>query len=71
MYPSLPGGRDIKYPCDCSGMKWMIEYNDVFKRESGNWILSWIELDKTDKGTNIEKFGIKFHYCLFCGKRIG
>lgn len=60
-----------EYPCNCSDMRWMIDNNKVFKREDGNWILYWIELDKTDKGANIERFGIKFNYCLFCGKRIG
>ena len=59
------------YPCDCQDMKWMVDNNDVFRKESGNWILAWIELDKNNKGTNIEKFGVKFKYCLFCGKRIG
>jgi len=59
------------YPCDCEDMKWMMETNKVFRYEDGNWLLAWIELDKTNKGTNIEKFGVKFDYCIFCGKRIG
>jgi hypothetical protein len=59
------------YPCDCVDMKWMMDNNNVFRKESHNWILAWTELDSTDKGTNIEKFGVKFNYCLFCGKRIG
>jgi len=73
MYPSLPRpkGSGVEYPCNCVDMKWMVDNNKVFRKESGNWILSWIELDKTKKGTNIEKFGVKFNYCLFCGQRIG
>jgi len=59
------------YPCDCEDMKWMVDTNDVFKYENNNWLLTWMELDKTNKGTNIEKFGVKFDYCIFCGKRIG
>jgi hypothetical protein len=60
-----------KYPCDCPDMRWMIDNNKVFKEEDGKWILTWIELDKTKKGTNIERFGVKISYCLFCGKEIG
>jgi len=59
------------YPCDCEDMQWMVDNNDVFRYEADRWLLAWIELDKTDKGTNIEKFGVKFDYCMFCGKRIG
>jgi len=58
------------YPCDCKDMKWMVDTNDVFKYEDGMWLLAWIELDKTGKGTNIEKFGVKFNHCIFCGKKI-
>ncbi len=58
------------YPCDCDDMEWMVENNKVFINEAGRWLLTWIELDKTTKGTNIEKFGVGFEYCLFCGKKI-
>jgi hypothetical protein len=58
------------YPCDCEDMKWMVDTNAKFKYEDGHWLDTWIELDKTDKGTNIENFGVKFNYCEFCGKRI-
>jgi len=51
-------------------MKWMMDNNNKFKYEDGHWIDTWIELDKTDNGTNIETFGVKFHYCEFCGKKI-
>ena len=58
-------------PCDCPSMKWMVDNNDVFRKEDCHWILSWVELtDKTKKGTNIERFGVKFDYCIFCGKKI-
>jgi len=60
----------MEYPCDCPGMKWMIDHNSVFRKEEGHWILVWMELDKTEKGTNIERFGMKFEYCIFCGKKI-
>jgi len=60
----------MEYPCDCPGMKWMIDHNNVFRKEEGHWILVWMELDKTEKGTNIERFGMKFEYCIFCGKKI-
>ena len=63
--------RQLMYPCDCLDMKWMIDNNKVFERHgSGKWVLSWIELDKHDKGTNIERFGVRFDNCLFCGKKI-
>ena len=62
MYPSLPAGskENFKnYPCECEDMRWMIDNNRVFKRHvNGKWVLSWIELDKHDKGTNIERFGV-------------
>lgn len=61
----------MKYPCDCADMKWMIDNNKVFSQEDGEWILGWIELDKTKSGMNIERLGVRFNYCLFCGKRIG
>ena len=60
----------MDYPCDCPGMKWMMDNNDKFKYEGGHWVDTWIELDKTDKGTNIERFGVKFNYCEFCGKKV-
>jgi len=60
----------MEYPCGCSAMKWMMGNNDVFRKEEGHWILSWMELDKTNKGTNIERFGVKFDHCMFCGKKI-
>jgi hypothetical protein len=60
----------MEYPCDCSAMKWMIDHNDVFRKEESHWIMAWMELDKTKKGTNIERFGVKFDYCIFCGKKI-
>lgn len=60
----------MEYPCNCSGMKWMIDRNKVFQEQDGKWVLSWIELDKTKKGINIERFGVKFEYCMFCGKKI-
>jgi len=68
----MPRGVDVlmEYPCDCSDMRYMMDRNDVFRKENGHWILAWIELDKTDKGTNIERFGMKFEYCIFCGKKI-
>lgn len=59
------------YPCDCEGMKWLVDNYDVVQYLDGKWVLAWIELDKTKKGTNIERFGVKFTHCLFCGKRIG
>ena len=59
-----------QYSCECADMRWMQDNNKVFKYEDGNWLLTWIELDKTDKGTNIENFGVKFDYCVFCGRKI-
>lgn len=58
------------YPCQCEGMKWMVDHNEVFKKEDGEWVLAWIELDRSPQGTNIERFGIRFSHCLFCGERI-
>lgn len=60
----------MEYPCNCPDMKYMMDNNDVFRKEDTHWILVWVELDKTDKGTNIERYGIKFHNCMFCGKKI-
>ena len=59
-----------EYPCVCEEMKWMVDNNRVFKKENGGWMLTWIELDRDVKGTNIENFGVRFKYCLFCGKKI-
>ncbi len=59
-----------KYPCKCSGMQWMIDNNKVFKNEEDKWMLTWIELDRSKKGVNIENFGIQIRYCVFCGKKI-
>jgi len=58
------------YPCQCGGMRWMIDHNEVFKEEDGEWMLVWIELDRSPQGTNIEKFGVRFNHCLFCGGKI-
>lgn len=58
------------YPCQCNEMKWMIDNNKAFKKDGGNWMLTWMELDRDGKKTNIENFGVRFGYCLFCGKKI-
>jgi hypothetical protein len=34
------------------------------------WVMMWVSLDKTNKGINIERFGVKFNYCMFCGKEV-
>lgn len=60
----------LVYPCDCEDMRWMVDNNKVFKKEDGMWFLSWIELDRSVRNTQIERFGVKFDYCLFCGKKI-
>jgi len=60
----------VKSPCDCEGMEWMMNNNKVFQQLDNHWILTWLELDKTDNGTNIENLGVKFSHCLFCGKQI-
>lgn len=60
-----------QYPCSCPDMRWMLDNNKVFQKENGHWMLTWIELDKHEKGTNIEKFGVKISHCIFCGKEIG
>jgi hypothetical protein len=50
----------------------MMDHNKVFIEKDGGWFLSWMELDKTEKGDmNKENFGIKVRYCNFCGKKIG
>ena len=51
-------------------MKWMVDHNKVFEEEDGEWMLVWIELDRSPQGTNIEKFGVRFSHCLFCGGKI-
>jgi len=51
-------------------MEWMVDNNKVFKKEDGEWVLVWIELDRSSQGTNIEKFGVRFSHCLFCGNKI-
>jgi len=62
----------MEYPCDCEDMHWMVDHNKVFQNENGIWVLSWIELDKNKDGTvNIPIYGVKFNYCMFCGKGIG
>jgi len=60
-----------KYPCDCNDMIWMIHHEKVFKFEDGFWALSWMELDRTEKGeVNIGHFGVKIKHCPFCGKEL-
>lgn len=59
-----------EYPCQCESMRWMVDNNKVFKKENGSWMLVWMELDRHGKNVNIENFGIRFEYCLFCGKKI-
>lgn len=59
----------MNYPCNCEEMEWMMDNNEVFKNES-KWMLTWTELDRDGKDTNIERFGVRFKYCLFCGKKI-
>lgn len=62
----------MRYPCNCKDMRWMIDHNKVFKNEDGIWVLSWMELNKNKDGTiNTPQYGVKFNYCMFCGKGIG
>lgn len=58
------------YPCDCDDMMWMMDNHKLFGAQGGNWAVVWVELDKTDNGTNIEHLGVRFRYCLFCGKEL-
>ncbi len=58
------------YPCDCDEMVWMMGNYDLFGEQGGSWVVVWTELDKTDSGTNIERFGVRFSHCLFCGKAL-
>jgi len=51
-------------------MKWITDNYKVFEYKEGRWMLTWIELDKTEVGTNVENFGITANYCVFCGKKI-
>lgn len=61
----------MEYPCDCLDMKYVINNTNLIKKEDGHWIFTWIDgLDKTSKGTNIERFGMKFEYCPWCNKKI-
>lgn len=59
----------MDYPCECDEMKWMVDNNKVFKYKDNGWMLTWIELDKSKKGVNIEKFGVRINYCMFCGNK--
>jgi hypothetical protein len=59
------------YPCNCENMVWMINNSDIFKFQDSAWVLHWIELDKGKDGTtSIERFGVRFQYCMFCGRSI-
>jgi len=61
----------MDYPCNCKEMIWMVDNNQVFKKEKSRWMLTWKELDKDkNRGINIEQFGVVIHYCMFCGKKI-
>jgi len=61
----------MEYPCNCKEMIWMMDNNQVFKKEESRWLLTWKELDKDkNKGVNIEQFGVVIYYCMFCGKKI-
>jgi len=49
----------------------MVDANKLIKQDNGLWVMSWMELDKTDDGEiNISRFGTKFKFCPFCGKEI-
>jgi len=58
------------YPCDCENSKFIMDNYDVIKDENNAWMLNWLELDKTNKGTNIQRLGIRVKYCMFCGKKL-
>ena len=61
----------MDYPCNCKEMIWMMEHNQVFKKQDNRLMLTWTELDREkNKGINIEQFGVVIHYCMFCGKEI-
>lgn len=61
---------DLEYPCTCNDMKWVIDNNKLFEYVDPYWLITWIELDKDDKGTNVQRFGLKLNYCPFCGKSL-
>jgi hypothetical protein len=62
-----------KYPCDCDEMRFMIDNHELFMYDNHNeWFLTWIvkEFDEEKGVTNLPKLGVKFDYCMFCGKEI-
>jgi len=60
----------MEYPCNCKDMVWMMDNNKVFVKQNGNWMLTWMEMDKSLGIVNVEKFGVVIHNCMFCGKKI-
>lgn len=60
----------MEYPCKCKEMMWMVDNNKVFNRQDDRWLLTWIELDKTNSGVNVEQFGVVIYNCMFCGEKI-
>ena len=61
----------MNYPCRCKEMIWMMDNNEVFRKQEHHWMLIWKELDKDkNKGINIEQFGVIVHHCMFCGEKI-
>ena len=58
------------YPCTCPEMEFIVDNYDIIKKENGAWMFNWLELDRTNEGTNIQRLGIRIKYCVFCGKEL-
>lgn len=59
------------YPCDCPDVKWLVDNYKLFIKDNDTWVISWMEIDKESKPNMIiQTFGIKFNFCMFCGKKI-
>ena len=63
----------LKDFCSCRDWKELKTNNsDVFKWHLPvyGWIIAWKELTEENGYTQIHKYGVKIHYCPFCGKKL-
>jgi len=51
-------------------MKYIIENTELITSFKDHWVIVWKELDRTNKGVNIENLAVKINNCPFCGKEL-
>lgn len=57
--------------CDCKDSKWLLERYDIIRDVSGNQMIVWTVIDKSEDGRYYkQEYAVKINYCPFCGKKI-